>query len=163
MQKLRIVRDFGWEIAHGAVTRRPLIPLYTMVPLIPGATRATRAFGICPSLTFGRPVPNPSVTIRIFFIAVLTRVSSCVQKPRPGAAGGAREAAAASEGGLSQDASGVRHAVLVISVSSVSMGTNLAHALALLSYKPIAELIVCELSFGERYTASRLRSRVRFP
>jgi hypothetical protein len=25
-------RDFGWESAHTAVTRRPLIPLYTMVP-----------------------------------------------------------------------------------------------------------------------------------
>ena len=34
MQKLRIVtvRDFGWEIAHAAVTRRPPISDYTMVP-----------------------------------------------------------------------------------------------------------------------------------
>ena len=33
-QQLRIVtfRDFGWEMAHGAVTRRPPIPLYTIVP-----------------------------------------------------------------------------------------------------------------------------------
>jgi hypothetical protein len=29
-------RDFGWEIAHGAVSRRPPIPLDTMVPLIWG-------------------------------------------------------------------------------------------------------------------------------
>jgi hypothetical protein len=31
MKKLRIVtiRDFGWEIAHAAVTRRPPISLYT--------------------------------------------------------------------------------------------------------------------------------------
>jgi hypothetical protein len=28
----RYIRDFGWEIAHGAVTRRPPISLYTMVP-----------------------------------------------------------------------------------------------------------------------------------
>jgi hypothetical protein len=34
MQKLRIVTvgDFGWEIAHAAVTRRPPISDYTMVP-----------------------------------------------------------------------------------------------------------------------------------
>ena len=28
--------DFGWEIAHGFVTRRPPIPLYTMVPRTEG-------------------------------------------------------------------------------------------------------------------------------
>jgi hypothetical protein len=28
----RNVRDFGWEMAHGAVTRRPPISLYTKVP-----------------------------------------------------------------------------------------------------------------------------------
>jgi hypothetical protein len=27
----RYGKDFGWEIAHGAVTRRPPIPLYTLV------------------------------------------------------------------------------------------------------------------------------------
>jgi hypothetical protein len=31
MQKLRIVRDFGWEIAHEAVSRRPRISLDTIV------------------------------------------------------------------------------------------------------------------------------------
>jgi hypothetical protein len=29
-------RDFGWEVAHGAVTRRPPISLDTMVPRIKG-------------------------------------------------------------------------------------------------------------------------------
>jgi hypothetical protein len=37
MKKLRIVRrDFGREIAHGALTRRPPIPLYTMGPCTGG-------------------------------------------------------------------------------------------------------------------------------
>jgi hypothetical protein len=31
MEKVRIVRDFGWEIAHAAVSRRPPIPLDTTV------------------------------------------------------------------------------------------------------------------------------------
>jgi hypothetical protein len=34
----RDVRDFGWEIAHGAVTRRPPISLDTMVPRTEGYT-----------------------------------------------------------------------------------------------------------------------------
>ena len=45
----RDLRDFGWEIAHGAVTRRPPISLYTMLP---GATRTTLGFGICPSFKY---------------------------------------------------------------------------------------------------------------
>jgi hypothetical protein len=32
----RNVRDFGWEIAHAAVSRRPPISLYTMVPRTEG-------------------------------------------------------------------------------------------------------------------------------
>jgi hypothetical protein len=48
MNKWRIVTVgvFGWEIAHEAVSRRPPISLYTMVPW---ATRTTLGFGICPS------------------------------------------------------------------------------------------------------------------
>jgi hypothetical protein len=34
----RNVRDSGWEIAHGAVTRRPPFPLYTMIPRTGGYT-----------------------------------------------------------------------------------------------------------------------------
>jgi hypothetical protein len=34
----RNARDFGWEIAHAAVTRRPPISLYTMVPRTGGYT-----------------------------------------------------------------------------------------------------------------------------
>jgi hypothetical protein len=32
MKTNRDFSDFGWEIAHGAVTRRPPVPLYTMLP-----------------------------------------------------------------------------------------------------------------------------------
>jgi hypothetical protein len=46
--KLRIVTDFVWEIAHGAVSRRPPNPLDTRVPRT-GATRTTTGFGIRPS------------------------------------------------------------------------------------------------------------------
>ena len=42
----RDVRGFGWEVAHEAVTRRPPVSFYTMIP---GATRTTLGFGICPS------------------------------------------------------------------------------------------------------------------
>ena len=41
-------RDFGWEIAHAAVTRRPPISLDTMVPRTGGYTHAA-GVGICPS------------------------------------------------------------------------------------------------------------------
>jgi hypothetical protein len=41
-------RDFGWEIAHGAVRRRPPISLYTMVPRTAGYTYDV-GFGIYPS------------------------------------------------------------------------------------------------------------------
>jgi hypothetical protein len=35
----RNVRDFGWEIAHAAVSRRPPISLYTIVPLTGGCAK----------------------------------------------------------------------------------------------------------------------------
>jgi hypothetical protein len=44
--KLLRIGVFGWEIAHGPVTRRPPISLNTMIP---GATRTTLGFGLCPS------------------------------------------------------------------------------------------------------------------
>jgi hypothetical protein len=44
----RIGKDFGWEIAHEAFSRRTPIPLYTLQPLLT-CTRAPRKFGICPS------------------------------------------------------------------------------------------------------------------
>jgi hypothetical protein len=40
----RNARDFGWEIAHGAVTRRPPISLYTVVPRTGGYTHDV---GVC--------------------------------------------------------------------------------------------------------------------
>jgi hypothetical protein len=39
----------GDRLAHGAVTRRPPISLNTMYHPVPGATRTTLGFGICPS------------------------------------------------------------------------------------------------------------------
>ena len=36
--------DFGWETAHGAVTRRPPISLYTMVPRTEGYTYAAKVW-----------------------------------------------------------------------------------------------------------------------
>jgi hypothetical protein len=44
----RDVTDFGWVIAHAAVSRRPPISLDTMVPRTRGATRPLRTFGRCP-------------------------------------------------------------------------------------------------------------------
>jgi hypothetical protein len=47
--------DFGWEIAHGAVTRRPPISLYTLVP------RTTLGLGfVHRSSVLCRAVPNLS-------------------------------------------------------------------------------------------------------
>jgi hypothetical protein len=61
---------FGWEIAHAAVSRRPPISLDTMVP-VPGATRTTMGFGICPSFKGPFSVaPCHTSAIRDFFIAV---------------------------------------------------------------------------------------------
>jgi hypothetical protein len=40
--------DLGWEIAYGDVSRRSPISLCTWYP-VPGATRTTLGFGLCPS------------------------------------------------------------------------------------------------------------------
>ena len=43
MQKLRIgLEDFGWEIAHAAVSRRPSIPLTRIVAHTEGYTHAAK-------------------------------------------------------------------------------------------------------------------------
>ena len=44
----RDVRDFGWGIAHEAVSRRPPISLDTIVARTEGYTYDAK-FGICPS------------------------------------------------------------------------------------------------------------------
>jgi hypothetical protein len=65
------VRDFGWEIAHAAVSRRPPISLYTMVVRTGSYAYDVGVWDL--SLVraiFCRPAPNLSVTIRNFFIAV---------------------------------------------------------------------------------------------
>jgi hypothetical protein len=103
-EKLRIVRDFGWEIAHEAVSP---IPLYTIVARPHMYTYGARKFGICPSFQEGpfscRPVPNPNITIRNFFIADSTALNTRCRPsrtlvwsgvtPRHSAAGGASTSA----------------------------------------------------------------------
>jgi hypothetical protein len=51
MRKLRIDWgwDFGWEIAHEAVSRRPPIALSRVVARTHMYTRTPRECGICPS------------------------------------------------------------------------------------------------------------------
>jgi hypothetical protein len=66
------VRDFGWESAHGAVSRRPPISLDRMV-VRTGATRTPLGFGLCLSFKgdfLSRRGPKHSVTIRNFCIDV---------------------------------------------------------------------------------------------
>jgi hypothetical protein len=58
----RNVRDFGWEIAHAAVSRRPLIPLATIVARAEGYTYAVEVWDL--SIVQGPfsvavPYPNP--------------------------------------------------------------------------------------------------------
>jgi hypothetical protein len=68
----RDVRDFGWGIVHAAVTRRPTISLYTMIPRTGGYVYDVGGLGfVCHSRAiFCRAVPNLSGTIRNFSIAV---------------------------------------------------------------------------------------------
>ena len=56
-------RDFGWEIAHGTVSRRPPISLDTNGTRTHICTRTTRKFGIC-IWPFSVALCQPSVTIR---------------------------------------------------------------------------------------------------
>jgi hypothetical protein len=58
--------------AHAAVSRRPPSSLYTMVSRTEGYTYDTRVWDVCnrSGAIFCRPVPNLSVTIRNFPIAV---------------------------------------------------------------------------------------------
>ena len=101
----RHVRDFGWEIAHAAVSRRPPIPLHTIVARAEGYTYAPRVWdlSIVQGPFYVAPCTNPSVTIRMFSIAVRCWVVQARhQAPRPTsstetcARDGADEAAAAA-------------------------------------------------------------------
>jgi hypothetical protein len=60
--------DFGWEIAHGAVTRRPPIALYSMVPRTGcyACDVAVWDLSIVEGPISCRPRAKPSVTIRDF-------------------------------------------------------------------------------------------------
>ena len=71
MQKLRIVmvRDFGWEIAHEAVSRRPPISLDTIVARTEGCTYDANVCDL--SLVQGPfSLAKPRVAIRNCCIAV---------------------------------------------------------------------------------------------
>jgi hypothetical protein len=61
------VRDFGWEIAHAAVTRRPPMSVYAMVPYR-GLRRGFWDLSVVQGPFSVNPVPNPNVTTRHFFI-----------------------------------------------------------------------------------------------
>jgi hypothetical protein len=55
------VRDFGWEIAHAAVTRRPPIPLSTIVARTHMYTHAANVWGL--SLVQGPFSVSPCQTL----------------------------------------------------------------------------------------------------
>ena len=57
----RRVRDFGWGIAHGAVSRRPPIPLHTIVARNKDYTHAAKVWDlyIVQRAILCRAVPNP--------------------------------------------------------------------------------------------------------
>jgi hypothetical protein len=59
----RNFRDFGWEIAHGAVTQRPPISLYTMVPRTEGYAHDARVWDLS---IFCRAKPSDNLLIRNF-------------------------------------------------------------------------------------------------
>jgi hypothetical protein len=68
----RNVRDFGWEIAHEAVSRRPPISLSTIVARTGRGLQIRRerlGFVHRSSTISCRPVPSPDVTIRTSCIA----------------------------------------------------------------------------------------------
>jgi hypothetical protein len=68
----RTVRDFGREIAHAAVSRRPPISLPRIVARTHMYTYDANVWDFVPRSTtiFCRPAPNPNITIRNFCIAV---------------------------------------------------------------------------------------------
>jgi hypothetical protein len=65
----RNVVDFGWEIAHEAVSPRPPIPLDMIGVRSHMYTHAAKRVGVVPRsrAISCRPAPNLSVTIRNFF------------------------------------------------------------------------------------------------
>jgi hypothetical protein len=74
----RDFRGFGWEIAHGAVTRRPPISLYMIVARTGSYTYIVGVWDL--SIVQGAfsitPMPNPTVTIRNLSIAGTKRTGS---------------------------------------------------------------------------------------
>jgi hypothetical protein len=70
VKKLRIVNvwAFGWEIAHAAVSRRPPIPLDTIIARTHMYTYAASVWdlSVVQNTISCRPVPNPNTSIRNF-------------------------------------------------------------------------------------------------
>jgi hypothetical protein len=62
----RHVRDFGWEMAHGAVSRRPPISLYTIVPRTGGDAHAAKVWdlSIVQEPFSVAPCPTPAFRFR---------------------------------------------------------------------------------------------------
>jgi hypothetical protein len=107
MQKLRIVtpiRDFGWEIAHGAVSRRPPISLFTIVARTGGYTHAASVWdtSLVQDQFLSPPAKPCSASIRNFFhrcTAGKWVVSAGDPQPESGAGGGAQHRRQAQGGG----------------------------------------------------------------
>jgi hypothetical protein len=85
----RNVRDFGWEIAHAAVSRRPPILLSKIVArtrMYTHAAKVCMGFVHRSRAVFCRPAPNPTITIRNFCTAVRRSDSprlGPLARPRP--------------------------------------------------------------------------------
>jgi hypothetical protein len=94
-------RDFGWEIAHAAVSRRPPISLSTTVARTHMCTYDAEILGCVhrSRSIFCRAVPSPNDTIRNFFTAVWR---GCWVRRVPGAGGGAERHAGVDPGRRAQ-------------------------------------------------------------
>jgi hypothetical protein len=80
----RNVRDFGWEIAHAAVSRRPPVFLPRIVAL-PRATRTPREFGLCPSFRTILCHPNAAKPARVRVrVRVRTGSNELISGPHQG-------------------------------------------------------------------------------
>jgi hypothetical protein len=60
---LGIPGDFGWELAHAAVSRRPPIPLDTMVARTEGYANAAKVWDLSIEQGAFSVVPNPNVKL----------------------------------------------------------------------------------------------------
>jgi hypothetical protein len=78
----RNVRDFGWEVAHAAVTRRPPISLYTMVPRTRGCMYAAKVWNLSIVQVPFSVAPCQSLALRFATLASLYEVELRVRVER---------------------------------------------------------------------------------